>query len=178
MKFISLTIMMMSAAMPVLSGTMTAQEDPNRMSCGRPGQYECGYFSSYNNGNSFVFFCSEDKKTSVVVKCDKCPQCCDVGKASDGRWHRKADLTKCLSACVSAAQHDGLDMIDAEPTMYQVQFLIVPFVFSDVGQMVYGSSDFELAVVERTCFSAGGSDGGPQPVRERAEVGCEGGWQV
>ncbi|KAG2146462.1 uncharacterized protein EDB93DRAFT_1149219 [Suillus bovinus] len=40
MKFISLTIIMMSAAMSVLSGTITARRDsPNGMECDKAGEY-------------------------------------------------------------------------------------------------------------------------------------------
>ncbi|KAG2116096.1 uncharacterized protein F5147DRAFT_675960 [Suillus discolor] len=77
MKFISLTTtVIMSAA--VLSGIVTVQgSNPNGMPCAHNGEYECGTLAGYNNGNQFLFYCSESNMVEVAGDCG-CKTCCSI----------------------------------------------------------------------------------------------------
>ncbi|KAG2038014.1 hypothetical protein BDR03DRAFT_999570 [Suillus americanus] len=80
MKFISLTTMIMSAA--VLAGIVTAQV-PDGKPCAQTEQYECGRLAGYNRGYPFLFFCSSQNFVEVVKTCN-CGDCCWVYKGGVG----------------------------------------------------------------------------------------------
>ncbi|KAG2097767.1 uncharacterized protein F5147DRAFT_714860 [Suillus discolor] len=77
MKFISITTIIMSAA--VLAGIVTAQ-DPTGMPCDQrvlAEKYECEWVPGYNSGFAYLFFCSA-QSTQVVVQTCSCMDCCNV----------------------------------------------------------------------------------------------------
>ncbi|KAG2160183.1 uncharacterized protein EDB93DRAFT_1113787 [Suillus bovinus] len=74
MKFISLTIMIMSATMPVL---WVIVQNPLNMPCNIPEEYGCGYLAGYNNDNPFLYYCSVRYIMATVKPCS-CAICCSV----------------------------------------------------------------------------------------------------
>ncbi|KAG2156841.1 uncharacterized protein EDB93DRAFT_1335283 [Suillus bovinus] len=78
MKFISLTMMIISAIMPVLGAVTVAKVTPDGMPCDKPGQYECGLLAGYNNGNAFLYECEDDFKIHDLIDDCSCPTCCSV----------------------------------------------------------------------------------------------------
>ncbi|KAG2109980.1 uncharacterized protein F5147DRAFT_691148 [Suillus discolor] len=83
MKFVSLTTMIMSAA--VLVGIVKAQ-DPNGGPCAHNSNYECGRLAGYNGNMPFLFYCNEDNIVETVKMCT-CMECCYVvngGVGDDG----------------------------------------------------------------------------------------------
>ncbi|KAG2098932.1 uncharacterized protein F5147DRAFT_712807 [Suillus discolor] len=77
MKFISLTTMIMSAA--VLVGIVKADSDtnPNGGPCAQNSKYECGRMAGYNGNMPFLFYCNINNIVEVVQNCH-CIQCCSV----------------------------------------------------------------------------------------------------
>ncbi|KAG2042337.1 hypothetical protein BDR03DRAFT_945080 [Suillus americanus] len=72
MKFISLTTMINA----VLLGIVAAQ-DPNNQPCTQYETYGCATMAGYNNGNPYLYYCSELYFVEVEKKCS-CPTCCNV----------------------------------------------------------------------------------------------------
>ncbi|KAG1883751.1 hypothetical protein F4604DRAFT_1736167 [Suillus subluteus] len=78
MKFISLTTMIMSAA--VLAGIVTAQSEPTGYPCSPrvlAVQYACGTLPLFNGGLPYLYFCEADSTITVVKTCN-CASCCNV----------------------------------------------------------------------------------------------------
>ncbi|KAG1818140.1 uncharacterized protein BJ212DRAFT_1348977, partial [Suillus subaureus] len=65
MKLISLTAMIISAAVLVAAGGP----------CYTPGYWECGNLKDYNGGNAFLFYCSPPGYISNIQDCS-CVNCC------------------------------------------------------------------------------------------------------
>ncbi|KAG2367291.1 hypothetical protein BDR07DRAFT_1393600 [Suillus spraguei] len=86
MRSISFITMIMSAA--VLSGIVTAQ-NPNGNPCTQYETYLCGSNPGYNNGNPYLYFCSEEYFIEVMKTCS-CSTCCNVinggNKANGGSF--------------------------------------------------------------------------------------------
>ncbi|KAG1848480.1 hypothetical protein F4604DRAFT_133112 [Suillus subluteus] len=73
MKFISLTTMIMSAAVLVAAGGP----------CYVPGSWACGNLKDYNGGKPFLYYCSPPGYVSNVKPCS-CAKCCSVTSGGVG----------------------------------------------------------------------------------------------
>ncbi|KAG2033189.1 hypothetical protein BDR03DRAFT_968184 [Suillus americanus] len=67
MKFISLTTMIMSAAVLVAAGGP----------CNTPGNWACGNLQDYIGGKAFLYFCSSSGYVMNIQDCS-CATCCSV----------------------------------------------------------------------------------------------------
>ncbi|KAG2033185.1 hypothetical protein BDR03DRAFT_968178 [Suillus americanus] len=70
MKFISLTTMIMSAAVLVAAGGPCYVR-------ASAGYWECGNLEDYNGGNAFLYYCSPPGYISNIQDCS-CETCCSV----------------------------------------------------------------------------------------------------
>ncbi|KAG1852872.1 hypothetical protein DFJ58DRAFT_790370 [Suillus subalutaceus] len=84
MKFISLTTMIMSAA--VLAGIVTAQKEPTGLPCSPrvlAVQFACGTLPLFNGGLPYLYFCEANSTITVIQTCN-CASCCNLVNGGQG----------------------------------------------------------------------------------------------